>query len=249
MASLYGWLAYTIYDDFLDGDGKPVELSAAHIAQRQMLSHFFMAIPTKTFNTYVHSALARVDAANTWELTYCRAKIRGHKLSIDSLPDYKNLQQLADRSWCHSLAAAGCLLLAGSTVNHPDIMRLEKFFYHYLIARQLNDDAHDWEDDLGRGQLSAVVCQLIQDAGHGTTTIRLKLDDVTWQALRLIFWQTTIQSIATQIFHHITAAKEQLDDCPNPKPFIAWLNQLSGATQKALDERAKSLDFINTFQS
>src|SRR5690606_23873672 len=47
-ANLYGWTAYTIYDDFLDNEGDPQMLSAANMAMRYSVEHFRQALPNDT---------------------------------------------------------------------------------------------------------------------------------------------------------------------------------------------------------
>jgi hypothetical protein len=243
-ASLYGWLAYTIYDDFLDDEGQPAALSAAHVAQRQMLAHFRAALPDKNFADRVSDALQQVDAANTWELRHCRAVRRGDNLRLPpQLPDYGDYRQLAERSWGHSLAASGVLLASGKT----DLEALEQFFRHYLIARQLNDDAHDWEEDLQHGHLSAVVCLLLKN--HGTSS-SMTLNEKQMEKLRLLFWNTTILSVAGLINMHIDQAKTALQSSEtfqNPTSFTAWLSKLEKATQTALTERETTTQFMETF--
>jgi hypothetical protein len=249
VASLYGWLAYTIYDDVLDGQDRPSQLSAANVAGRYMVRHFTRAIPTPAFEEYLSTALERVDGANSWELAYTRVPVTDGQLRISHLPAYGNLDLLAARSWGHVVAPVGSLIAAGMQLDGPTVQGLEKFFQHYLIARQLNDDAHDWEEDLASGQLSSVVCQLLRDYGHTYRAIKLKLDASTMQALRLIFWQTTIVDVAKQIFDHSATAKQVLVGCDQPQLLTGWLDVLTGAAQKALDERAKTLQFIASFQS
>jgi hypothetical protein len=228
-ASLHGWIAYTIYDDFLDGEGRPELLGVANLALRQTVANFDLALPQNTaFGHLVHTTLDIVDGANTWEMVHAR--------NLGQPPDYADLAQLAERSWGHMLAACGVLTAAGYDLDGPEIQSLQTFFRHFLIARQLNDDAHDWEDDLHAGHVSAVVAILPLQLAPG--------------ALRLHFWNETIVEVSNLIFDHIGKARQALADCPglkDPTTFELWLTRLEVAAQQALDGREQSRRFIETF--
>jgi hypothetical protein len=163
LASLNGWIAYSIYDDFYDDEAEAASLSVANYALRQTLHHFQMALPgNETFLALVNKTFDTIDTANQWEVQNARAHLKNGQFSY-VLPNYGNYAKLAERSWGHMLAATGVLLASGHKISSPKVLNLQKFFYHYLIARQLNDDAHDWQQDLQKGHLSAVVTLLLKE--------------------------------------------------------------------------------------
>src|SRR5690606_507803 len=111
----------------------------------------------KKFHREVEKIMNRTDAANAWEIMHCRGEIENNALRIKKLPDYGDYWQLADRSLGHTVAVVGVMHAAGqkNTKNICD------FFKHYLIARQLNDDAHDWEEDLAKCHVNAVAARIL----------------------------------------------------------------------------------------
>ncbi len=248
VASLSGWVAYTIYDDFLDGEGRPSLLGAANVALRQTLQSFLSALPKDAlFQQAVSTALDRVDGANTWEVVRARASVQRGVVRIKRLPDYGDYAQLAERSWGHTLAATGVMRAAGYLPEGPEIMHLEEFFRHFLIARQLNDDAHDWEEDLSRGHLTAAVTLLLRVEGMPC------IIDLASQreGLRLRFWEETITLITSLIKHHAMLARRALVKCVplrHTEEFERLIAALERSAQRALVGRDEAQKFIATYR-
>jgi hypothetical protein len=243
-ASLHGWLAYTIYDNIWDGQPTPLQLGVANFALRQIAHQFRLALPDDTdFQQQVSHVLNIVDAANTWENQHAKATAKRQNITIKVLPDYSDRSQLAARSWGHTLAASGVLCAAGYTIDSTTQRNLRRFFRHYLIARQLNDDAHDWEEDLRNGQVSSVVVMLWP---ADTMTINLSQD---LERLRLQFWQQTIDEVVVLIKQHTRLARQALSRLPfsDTYSYESWLQSLEAAADRALQERDKARDFIASY--
>jgi len=245
-ASIHGWMAYTIYDNVWDQQANPLQLGVANSSLRHSQHLFVSAVPNATdYHKLVNKTLITVDAANTWEAHHARATVDGNSIRLRSLPDYgrtDNYGQLAARSWGHMLAAAGAYQAVGYTVDSQEQSALRDFFHHFLVARQLNDDAHDWEVDLRHGHLSAVVCMLLKDVG----SVDLQQDI---EVLRQQFWQTTIDQVADRIYTHLDMATAALAGCPfkDASVFLGWLSELCSATDQAIAQRDQTLDFITAF--
>jgi hypothetical protein len=244
-ASIDGWVAYSIYDDFLDGEGKPVQLGVANTALRRMLKAFEQAVPDPEYHQLVQRTLNIVDDANTWETAHARSDITGSDVHIVSLPDYGTYDQLAQKSAGHMLASCGVLVALGYAADGPEAALLQKYFHHYLIARQLNDDAHDWEVDIMNGHLSAVVTLILNGTSLPAIISASQIPD-----LRVKFWETTIAQVAALIHTHTKAALDALDACTflhSTTVFKKWVQSLEYAATKALEERDETQKFINAF--
>lgn len=233
-ASINGWVAYTIYDDFLDNEGNPRYLGVANVAMLQALSSFSKALPTNRYYArFVIDTFEKVDAANTWEVVNAR--------DPDNLPAYGNLHQLADRSWGHVLAPTGTMLAAGFSLGSPEVKMLHGFMRHYIIAKQLADDAHDWQEDLRCGRISAVVAMLLRGCGEES-------DD----ARQLYFWQHTILDVNKHILRHLRRAQGYLDRSHvfiDKTELQEWLISLEKICAQVEQGRKDALDFIATFTS
>ena len=243
LASTHGWIAYTIYDNIWDDEPDTTLLGVANFALRVTSEQFRSGLPDDVaFQKLVAKTLNTVDAANTWEVVHARAIVTKHGLTINELPDYGDYTLLAARSWGHMLAASGVLSAAGYQVDSPEQHALRKFFEHYLIARQLNDDAHDWETDLKRGHLSSVVCMLIRP----NTTITFSTDI---ENLRTQFWDNTLDTVVQLIQQHCDLARQALQLTPlvHAEQFSHWIDSVAAAADLALDEKQRTMDFISAY--
>jgi hypothetical protein len=250
LTSLWGWMTYTTYDDFLDNEGNPRLLPGAILANRQLLETLWVTLrANKAFQREVAMIMNRLDGANAWEVSHCRGIVEGNVFSINALPNYGNYWQLADRSLGHTIAGIGVLYAAGVKQSSPRMVGLKDFFLHYLIARQLNDDAHDWEEDLTKCHVNAVatliLAQWLKMTGRSAKEgIDLKKDI---KALRLIMWESVIDEVCEEIRWHINAAREVLVtpesqlDATQLQPL---LTPLEIAVGKALTSRDQAVEFI-----
>lgn len=210
LANLYGWTAYTLYDDILDNDTDATVLPAANVAMRQSLHYFTQALPDHTdFQAYVRSTFDTMDAANGWEVTRCRFSVQDQRITVGKLPAYGKRQQLAHRSLGHTLAPLGILAAAGISPTAPQAQKLQEALCHYLIAKQLNDDAHDWEEDLRAGHITYVVAHIMRslDISVGAHN----LDELVSQATPQ-FWYHSLPQICKTISQHIAQSRQDLAD-------------------------------------
>jgi hypothetical protein len=160
MALTYGWIAYTIYDNLVDGEGSVNHLPVANFALRQMVILFSYYVPDPTFHAHLHHTLDQQEEAVVWETANCHLipPQEIFHLNTTKIPDYGDYAILADRAGGHALGALAVLALTNQFPLHS--ANLEMFFRHLLIARQLGDDAHDWEENLRLGQLNTVSVAL-----------------------------------------------------------------------------------------
>lgn len=243
--SLNGWIAYKYYDDFYDQEAEPASLAVANHAHRQTIKSFWQALPQHLeYQAHVLTAMDKMDAANYWEVQNARAQVK-HNVINYSLPNYGSLSQLAERSWGHTLAATGVLVALGYGLEGREIQSLQKFFKHYIIARQLNDDAHDVFDDLSRGHLSAAAVMLLKGY-HDNEPLDLVAER---KALQVYFWRNTIHEVAPVIYKHLKLAAGALRSTGmvNQAEFQAWLDKLEQATRRAEQGSKQTADFIINF--
>ena len=250
IASLNGWASYTLFDDYLDGYQQPSNIPMAMLALRRAGTYFRRGLPdSQGFARYVDDALDIVDNANEWELNNCRLSEHDADISLIGLPEYKDLSQLANKSWGHTIASTGVLLAAGFPLDGQEQAELQRFYLFYLIARQLNDDAHDWEADLLNSQLSFVVTKLIKGYMESRHIERV-CPPKELATIQTFFWENTISDIIKLVNQNLKLAKEALGNCrsiKDPTCFMSWLDDIQGATDKAADSKAKAEMFINSF--
>ncbi len=245
-ASLNGWIAYSIYDDFIDDEGSSKLMGVANVAHRSMLNNFITAVPNEKFQKLVSSTLNRMDEANTWEAVRTRMSLVSGKVKWKDLPNYENLSQLAQRSSGHALGALGVLFLSRFK-NDEDIFYMQKYFYHFLISRQLNDDAHDWWDDLSKGHFTSTVASLMKK--WGKNEVDLANDH---GQLSNLFWNEEIPHTVSIINYHVGKARKSLEAMPhivNKVTLADWVDRLESSGKAALKAREDATVFIRSFMA
>ena len=221
LANIYGWIAYRIYDDFLDNEGKPLQLSVANVCLRELAAIYNGIIPDK-----FREVMDTLDNANAWEIAHSRFDPKHYP--PDGIPDYGDFSQLANKSLGHALGPIAVLTKLGYGANSPEMKNFLTFFRHYIIARQLNDDAHDWEEDLARGQINAVGAKILTK-----TKAKSKLQEV--------FWLEVFDDTAATILTHVDQARSALP------ALESLLIPIEKSIQKGRVERKESFAFIKTY--
>lgn len=248
LASLYLWLAYTIYDDFLDEEAKPINLSAANVCLRKMIIIYNEILPTNNnFRQFLSSLMDKVDSANAWEIANCREKVLDGKIIIKRIPDFENFIKLSDRSIAHALAAAAVFFLLGFNQESPEIKNLIEYFTQYLSARQLNDDAHDWEDDLKKGQINSAVAEIFKQIGIGKI---IDLNDEGIKKLQLENWTEMVVKISKEVLNKIKMAKDAINQIGIIKDktiFFKMLEPTEKAALRAIKEKKDYDKFVEEY--
>ena len=234
-ANVFGWMAYTIYDDFLDEEGSPKELAVANICLRESVELFRTALPPEAgFAEFSKKIFDRIEYANAWEVLHCR--------SVKQLPDYGDYSRLAERSIGHALSPVAILFALGHKGDSAPVKEVMQFFTHYIIARQLNDDAHDWEDDLARGHINAA----------GAKVLRLvKGKDRSEGKLKKIFWEKVVVVICKDMMQHVALARKTLSQIPvvvDMTFFERLLTKIERSSDAALSERDTTMKFIRAYK-
>ncbi|HSX06516.1 MAG TPA: hypothetical protein VLG92_02245 [Candidatus Saccharimonadia bacterium] len=249
LANLYNWVAYTIYDDFLDDEGDPALLSAANVALRKAVGLFTKAVPNRRFMKLVTQTFDTIDAANAWELANCRFAVRKNTIQIGTIPDYTDLHSLHDRSLSHGLPILGALLAVDPALDAHILVKVQNALKSYLIVRQLNDDLCDWKDDLAAGHISYVVAQVLRSGNvtPGKQQLSSLLDD-----LEQTFWEQSLPHIDMVIQLHASQAKQYMADSKvvDVSNVITHLiDDLADVASRMQAERQQASDFLHAFQS
>jgi hypothetical protein len=254
LANIFFWTSFIIYDDFWDEDeaADPRLLPVANLFARIYVDFFSCVFePKDGFTTFFHQLMDKLDGANAWETSYCRAKIAGNILEIpDSLPHYGDYERKYYPTSGHVLGPLAILLLSGYSLNSKEAKHLIKYFKHYLIAMQMNDDMHDWEEDLKRGHVSTVLDILLRDFGakrNKRKTINLEKD---MGELRKLFWFTTLPKIAGIALNHVKLSRSALlsmKSIENPASLEYFINLNQKIAEKALNDQKESVQFLNAY--
>lgn len=119
-----------------------------------------------------------------------------------------------------------------------------------LIAKQLNDDAHDWAADLRRGHINSVAGLLIKER-YGNAVedhdVELMVSD-----LQQDLWQREITAVTSLVHAHLKRAEQALGSCglvTEPEPLLHLLAPIRQAAEQAETKRQKTLDFLAAYKN
>jgi hypothetical protein len=253
-ANLYGWIAYTIYDNIIDDAAQIPFLPLANVCLREVVMAYGGKQIPQEFRPALMQMMDVMEAANTWEVAETRVIIKGDEISLPvALPDYGDYRLLADKSFGHALGPLTVLAKLGFSDGAAEMELATKLFRHYLIARQLNDDAHDWQDDFKKGQLNSVGVIVLKqwqasNSGEPGPTIRT---GIILPQLQEIFWRQTIKEAAQLILLHTDLVRQysqRLAVIKNGQFVETMLQPLELAARQALDESSRAQDFLTAFQ-
>lgn len=255
LANIFFWTAFIIYDDFWDEDERatPSILPTANIFARHYINFYLMiAQEQPDFRLFFHDLMDKLDAANTWETLHCRTKVIDSKFIIpDKLPNYKDYTLKFQPASGQVLGPIAILLKLGFRLDSKEVKGLITYFKNYLIAMQINDDAHDLLEDLGRGHLSTVVVMFIYDwleKYPDSKEIHL-INDL--EKIQKLFWFKTIKTsslTALDFTRKSRGALEKLSFLTNQKPLAHFINITENIAKTALEEQRKSLDLLEEFR-
>ena len=244
LANLFGWIAYGIYDDALDGEDGATLIPCANFFLRALteIYHSLDARAAGIASLYKNT-MNRIDNANAWEQHHCH-------ITGDSLPAFGNHETLADRSIGHAMGPLAMLLLAGYEATEREYKNVESFFRHYLIARQLHDDAHDWAEDLLRGRMNSVSAIIFGRYKEKYSTGGEEMILILPQ-LKKIFWEEAIDDVSTMIISHVDDARRARESSPlSDTDFMeSALRRLTAGARRAVAERNEALVFLKDYKN
>lgn len=248
LANIFGWMAYTIYDDLLDNHGKAASLPVANTAMRESLQYFQKALPNDlSFQQQVQIMFRRIDAANAWEAVHCRFETDEHSILVSAVPKYPSATFLAERSIGHALTPLAILSAVGIAFSDPRSQRFLAGFRHYLAARQLNDDLHDWQEDLQSGQISYVVARLLCESKVQAGKRSLA---VLQPQLERQFWHVALSQLCAETSRQLTLSCQNFSESDLFQPsnmLLQLVARLEQSIANTRDEQKRAHDFLKQY--
>ena len=249
------WASFIVYDDFWDDDeaAEPSLLPAANLMAREYSRYFTELLPKESgFSDFFHALMDKVDAANTWETLTCRIRVVGDDVHLpNELPAYKDFGVKFYPAAGHIFGPLALLVQEGYAVDSLEAQSLINYFTHYLVAMQLNDDAHDWKEDLGRGHISTAVAILLLEWERrypDRRTLNLESD---MAELEQIFWFSVLDRVCDFVFERCrqaTEALEALNFLKDPAPLKRFIERNEAVALQARRERVRSEEFLAAYE-
>lgn len=254
LANIFFWTAFIIYDDFWDEDeaAEAKLLPVANLLSRHY-TDFFTHLQSSNpgFRVFFHELMDELDAANSWETLHCRARVVDGYFHIpETMPAYGDFSIKFLPASGHILGPIAILIGLGHRLESRQIKQFIAYFKHYLIAMQLNDDMHDWKEDLARGHISTALSVLIHKwlmKYPDRRDIHLESD---MSVLEQIFWFETLRPLCDMVLQHCSRSRQALESLTvfnNAAPLERFITRNENTAREALAEYQKSRDFLRIF--
>jgi hypothetical protein len=247
LANIYGWAGYTLLDDIIDNERDAKLLPTAHLLTRHSL-HLFLQSGDEHFNKAIYTIFDEMDDANTWEVHCAHFSISQGNITIAAIPRYGTLDTLAARSAGHTLPVIGVLAAGGIPPEDSRSHMVQSALRYYIAARQLNDDVHDWKDDLKAGRITYVVATLLKDCVIQPGTYPL---ETLIPLLEKQFWNHTLAKICGRISLCTKRSREQATKSQLlvPSHFLEKeLERIDTIVSDTLQSVAKAKRFLEVYR-
>lgn len=240
-ANIFGWLAFGMYDECYDEGIISPDLSLANICLRACTKQYEKAAEMLGVDpALIGGVLDTIDQAHAEELS---DTIEFRNMLTNSVPwTGLTIRQISERSFGHCL---GSLLISQSLgLDKEFYQNLKSLFNHYLTARQICDDLHDWPQDFSAKRITSITKPLFL-ASHAFPNTN------QFQAKK-IFWNEGLELA-------IKRAKQELSDSlhifkkihwPIKKPVLILesIYRLEKSLDKVTAERLAIKSLINQFK-
>jgi hypothetical protein len=246
-ANMYCWMAYTIFDHIIDQDSSPELLPVGAMAMRRAIAVYQSYFQTgHQFHALLERTFDDMDQANVWEMNHCRCIVESGKITIGSVPIYGERQILARRSFGHVLGPVA--VMYELDFDKKTRTELQLAWQHYLIARQLNDDMHDWVEDFCVGHISFVVASLLQrlNISSGTYEIERLLPE-----MKKVFWEDEMIHINEYLLGHIGQSRQAFlssDAIKRDGVVFGLLDRLESSAIEAVAQYEQMHQFVQAFK-
>lgn len=249
------WSSFIVYDDFWDEDESAEArlLPAANLLTRIYVQYFDLLAANPSFNTFFHALMDKLDAANAWETVHCRMRVEAGALILpDEMPLYGDFGIKFYPAAGHVVGLVALLAQLGYGAQSPQTTALIEYCAHYLVGMQLNDDAHDWKEDLTRGHISTTVALLLatwKQQHPEQDRINLIYD---MPELEQLFWSATLDQVCKEVLKRSKRAHSALtriDIIADVQPLAQFIERNTNIAEKAMRERARSKAFVSGFSA
>lgn len=254
LANTFFWVAFIIYDDFWDQDedADPKKLPAANLMARYYLQTYWEYSEQKpALKKILQELMVQADNANSWELAHCRLEIKDGQLILPTAwPSYGDYQRKFYPTAGQLFGPLSILSSLGYDLTDKTVSQLINYFRYHLIAKQINDDLHDWEEDLKRGHLSTVTLPLLKkfQRKFGVKKINLKTEK---NRLAELYWHEVLTALARQSLKYSLLAEvslKRVDFIKAPDYLLQFSQPSQRVAQEALSTHKTYQEFKEEYQ-
>ncbi|MFA5946055.1 MAG: hypothetical protein WC802_04075 [Patescibacteria group bacterium] len=148
-------------------------------------------------------------------------------------------------------AAKEVFMALGYRTDGEEVRAFEEYLRHFLMAKQLTEDARTWEEDLRQGKMTVVnedVVARLKSKGFNLSSVDWM--DALHVEMQKIYWSESLERACSRIFSHVEMAGEVCEDLPDiSRPFWrALVSKYGRSARLALEERNRALAFLKSMK-
>lgn len=247
VANLLGWLGYDIHDQCYDTGSVTAALTVAPLCLREALGIYYgLAQHYGLDISFIKDTLNLVDQGYATEFG-------AHKLISDqpniSLKQIRTTVKISNgRSRGHVIGPVLIFQIAKQPYAYQEA--LENFFVHYLTAKHISDDTHDWREDLRSGLITHATAPIISEWRRRYPE-KDEFDYIQNEStLENIFWHQVYTSTLQKGVGHLQQARWQLETIPwmhDPRFLSDKCAQLQNSFTQNLQDHEKITEFLEYY--
>lgn len=207
MVSIYGWAAYSIYDDIIDTGKKTSStlLPVATVFHREMCRTISGLVGRSSNDpgTLAFNTLEIFDSAIYEDM-------KKYRFDLNRVPSYIRLPSIRltiEKSIGYMMPS----ILLYTLLQKSDVNYFIQFFRNFIFVRQLSDDIRDWREDMSKGIITRVTGRiLIIWKTFPCTQLSIDLER-DWRIFEKIFLQQVLTTASVEIGKYVQKAEESLD--------------------------------------
>jgi len=205
-ANQYAWLAYSLYDNILDDNTDVEILPIANNLMRYSVTEYLsggLSFP------FINSYFDIVDQANIKEANY------RNQFSINSQHGIIHIKKILSAKQLHPLLHERSIIhiIGPLCIAHNQRKEVVDSVYqalsHYCLAKQLNDDIHDWIEDFSSGRPTYVISKLLNASSMKVGSYKIhKVIDL----LKDSYWKGGLVELCDEVISAVDISISLLED-------------------------------------
>lgn len=176
MAIHFAWSGYNIDDEILDNQRKISDIPLANVLKRIGWKYYYKVIRKfPLFEKPILDAFNACDENYVWES--CKTKFNSSNLDT-VLKTKFNVDYIERRMQPYLVSMKYLPILIG--LNESTAVSVYNFYRSQIIIKQLDDDAHDWEEDNEAGIMTFVLYLLYKEDANPDSHLSVFWDKVIY---------------------------------------------------------------------